>query len=99
MLARSRYLLAFFSPTFSVSIDQCSSDFETYSLALLGKTELENAIMPPTKKVMPVSRNEALEKYAGKKAALLSTKVSITNIKKLAAQMVMFRFIIHFKRE
>jgi hypothetical protein len=46
-----------------VSIDQCSSDFEMYSLALLVKAELEKTSMPPTKKAMPVSRNEALEKY------------------------------------
>ena len=65
-IASSRYLLALFSPIFSESIDQCSSVFEIYSLALLGRAELEKASMPPTKKATPVSSNEALEKYAVK---------------------------------
>ena len=69
-MASSTYLLALFSATFSVSIDQCSSDFERYSLALLGKAELEKAINPAIKSVIPVSRKAALEKKDEKKALL-----------------------------
>ncbi len=89
-------MLARFSPFLSVSIDQWSSDFETYSLDLLGKAELEKAIKPPTRKAIPVSINETLEKYAVNKVAFLTAKVNIANIKKLATQMVMFSFKVHF---
>ena len=92
-------MLALFSTFFNVSIDHCSRDFEPYSLALLGKTEPEKAIRPPTKKVMPVSRNKILEKYAVKKVPLGTPKVNITNIKKLAAQMIKSSFITHIRRD
>lgn len=96
IIASSKYLLALFSPLFKVSIDQCSSDFEMYSLVLLGKTELEKAIMPPTKKASPVSRNRTLEKYVGNNAPWL-VKANKTKIKKLIPQIITFSFISHFK--
>jgi hypothetical protein len=95
--ANNKNLFARLSPCLRVSIDQCSSDLEMYSLALVCRAELENAKIPPIKKARPVSSNSVFEKYAINKPEFQLDTTKIANTEQFTIQIRTFSFIVHFK--